>query len=297
MITKRRFVWTFALGFMIIAGPPAKAEGEPTIDMVCQWIANKLASVGLNECLNQELIESQSRSVEDIPILYKEYPPLPRREPLARVMLFGGIHGDEYASVSIIFKWMNILNEHHSGMFHWIIVPVLNPDGLLRDRSQRINANGVDLNRNFPMPDWEDEVIGYWMEHTNRHPQRFPGTGPLSEPETRWLVNEIEQFRPDVIVSVKAPLSSEDYDLQPGDPYKLGNLYFNLFGTYPGSLGNYAGVQNQIEVVTVELPYAETMPSASEINSMWIDLVRWLRRHSSSAPLTAEQTQDTDPLQ
>ena len=111
MITKRRFVWTFALGFMIIAGPPAKAENEPTIDMVCQWIANKLASVGLNECLNQELIESESRSVEDIPILYKEYPPLPRREPLARVMLFGGIHGDEYASVSIVFKWMNILNE------------------------------------------------------------------------------------------------------------------------------------------------------------------------------------------
>jgi murein tripeptide amidase MpaA len=31
-------------------------------------------------------------------------------------------------------------------------VPVLNPDGMLAAKPRRVNANGVDLNRNFPTP-------------------------------------------------------------------------------------------------------------------------------------------------
>ncbi|MCI0590105.1 MAG: DUF2817 domain-containing protein [Gammaproteobacteria bacterium] len=288
-------IWALALGVMAITGRAHAAENEPTIDMVCEWISDKLASVSLRECMNEGLVESNGRSVKDTPILYKEYPALPGREPLARVLLFGGIHGDEYASVSIVFKWMKILNRHHSGLFNWVMVPVLNPDGLLEERSRRMNANSVDLNRNFPMPDWEEQVIGYWVKQTKRHPKHFPGTGPMSEPETRWLVDEIKRFRPDVIVSVNAPVSNENYDLSSGDAYKLGRLYLNLLGTYPGSLGNYAGVQNQIEVVTVELPYAETMPSPAEISSMWVDLVRWLRRNSSPTPLKADHKEDREP--
>lgn len=73
------------------------------------------------------------------------------------MLLFGGIHGDEYSSVTIVFKWLSILDRYHSGLFHWRVVPLLNPDGLLRGRSQRMNHRGVDLNRNFPTPDWAVE--------------------------------------------------------------------------------------------------------------------------------------------
>ncbi len=261
----------------------------------CSRISNKLASVGNKECLKQELILSDGYSVQDAPILIKEYPPLNSRKPLGKVLLFGGIHGDEYSSVSVVFKWMSILNQHHSGLFHWQIVPLLNPDGLLRKKSQRVNENGVDLNRNFPTPNWEEESSHYWIEKTSRNPRRYPGTNALSEPETRWLVEKISSFKPDIIVTVHAPHGIVDYDGPKNGPYKLGRLYLNLLGTYPGSLGRYAGVLERIPVVTIELPYAGIMPKPKEISNIWLDLVSWLREHIPTDDMTLAQDQEIDP--
>ena len=251
----------------------------------CKRIGNKLGSIKFQECLDRELSVSGGFSVLGAPILYKEYPPLrKRREPLGRVLLIGGIHGDEYSSISIVFKWMNTLDRHHSGLFHWHIIPLLNPDGLLRDDSQRMNANNVDLNRNFPMKDWENITHNYWINTTNSNPRRYPGASALSEPESRWLVEEIDNFQPDIIVSVHAPHGVVDYDGPKDGPYKLGKLYLQLVGTYPGSLGNYAGVQRKIPVVTIELPYAGIMPTPAEISGIWTDLVRWLSENIHLSP-------------
>jgi len=255
--------------------PTAVAVETP--ERVCERIGGKLASVSVNECKHQQMVPSGGVSVNGSPILVKTYPPLDQRKPLGKVLLVGGIHGDEYSSVSVVFKWMNILNEHHSGMFHWRIAPLMNPDGLLRDESQRMNANGVDLNRNFPSPDWHARTEDYWVNRTGRNSRRYPGTAPLSEPEARWLAEEIERFEPDVIVSVHAPYGVVDYDGPRNGPYRLGRLYLELLGTYPGSLGRYVGVMLDKPLVTIELPYAGIMPSPQEINDMWIDLVRWLR--------------------
>jgi protein MpaA len=98
----------------------------------------------------------------------------------------------------------------------------------------------------------------------------------LSEPESRWLAEEIERFRPDAIVSVHAPHGVVDFDGPPKGPERLGHLHLNLLGTYPGSLGNYAGVQMNIPVVTIELPSAGIMPTWEQIRHIWTDLVRWL---------------------
>jgi len=179
----------------------------------------------------------------------------------------------------IVFKWMQILNKHHSGLFHWHVIPLLNPDGLLRKRSQRMNGNNVDLNRNFPMYDWQNTAIKHWIDVTSSNPRRYPGEKQLSEPETTWLVEHINRYDPDVIVSVHAPHGIVDYDGPHNGPYKLGRLYLNLLGTYPGSLGNYAGIQRKIPVVTIELPYAGIMPTNKEINGIWLDMVRWLKQN------------------
>ena len=249
---------------------------EETVRSECKRISNKLASVSINDCHGRHLSQAQAYSSKGSPLLYKEYPPLARRKPLGKILLVGGIHGDEYSSVSIVFKWLKTLDEYHSGLFHWRILPLMNPDGLLRKKSQRMNANGVDLNRNFPMQDWENATRDYWENVTKRNPRRYPGHAALSEPETQWLVNEIENFSPDVIVAVHAPHGIVDYDGPEDGPYKLGRLYLNLLGTYPGSLGNYAGVQTKIPVVTIELPYAGIMPKPSEVAHIWRDLVRRL---------------------
>ena len=260
----------------------------------CQRIGNKLGSVSVEECLIRGLIPTGAKSVNGAAVLYREYPPLKSRTPLGKVLLIGGIHGDEYSSVSVVFKWMHTLEKFHSGLFHWHFVPLLNPDGLLRKKSQRMNANNVDLNRNFPMKGWHEATQNYWVNNTNSNPRRYPGNDPLSEPETGWLAEEINGFQPDVIVSVHAPHGVVDYDGPKDGPYKLGRLYLQMIGTYPGSLGNYAGVQKNIPVVTIELPYAGIMPTPSEISNIWIDLVRWLSNNIQLKPMKIVQDQETE---
>ncbi len=269
-----------------VTATPLALEGS---DQICQRIGNKLGSVSVRECQRQEMVPSGGVSVNGSPILIKTYPPLEQREPLGKVLLVGGLHGDEYSSVSVVFKWMNILNQHHSGLFHWRIAPLVNPDGLLQDESRRMNANGVDLNRNFPAPDWQSKTEDYWVNETQRNPRRYPGTAPLSEPETRWLAEEIERFEPDVIVSVHAPYGVVDYDGPRNGPYHLGRLYLELLGTYPGSLGRYAGIHLNKPLVTIELPYAGIMPTPAEINDIWVDLVRWLRNNMPDEQKTADR--------
>ncbi len=271
----------------------AMAEMAPEVETACQRIGAKLGSVSYRDCAGLGLEATGSFSVKQSAILIKEYPPLPDRRPMGRVLLIGGIHGDEYSSVSIVFKWMKTLERYHSGLFHWRVAPLVNPDGLLRKQSTRVNANGVDLNRNFPMPNWNEETRHYWEVKTRRNPRRYPGTSPISEPETQWLVEEIRRFRPDVIVSVHAPHGIVDYDGPEEAPYKLGRLYLNLLGTYPGSLGRYAGVELQLPVVTIELPYAGIMPKPGEISHIWTDLVSWLKQNLKDELI--QTAQETDP--
>jgi len=90
----------------------------------------------------------------------------------------------------------------------------------------------------------------------------------------------VKEFKPDVIVAVHAPYGVLDFDGPPRPPKRLGQLYLNLLGAYPGSLGNYAGVEQNIPVITIELKHAGIMPSRNEISHIWVDMVRWLRKNT-----------------
>lgn len=264
---------------LLLAQPVTAEEAtkRKTVDQLCTEIGNKLGSVSTQDCYTQNLHNSGTYSVQGRPITLKEYPPLTSRAPLGKVLLMGGIHGDEFSAVSIMFRWMEKLDRYHSGLFHWQVVPLLNPDGLLQRKSQRQNFNGVDLNRNFPTPDWHKLAKKYWVKKTYKNPRRFPGFKPASEPETLWFMEQIRQFKPDAIIAVHAPHKLVDFDGPTKAPQQLGPLRLRQLGIYPGSLGNYGGVHLGIPVVTVELPSAGIMPTNTEISQMWIDLVRWLR--------------------
>ena len=264
--------------FLTTASQADIKSTNPT-SQACKRISSKLASVGYKECLSIELQLTEFSSTTGFPILLKEYPPLKGKTPKGRILLVGGTHGDELSSISIVFKWMKTLDRHHSGLFHWRVAPLMNPDGALRKKHNRLNANDVDLNRNFQVPESDSTAaLDYWKNKTFSNQRRYPGPYPLSEPETRWLFDEIEEFNPDVIIAVHAPYSLVDYDAPSRNnaPKRIGYLHKNLMGTYPGSLGNYAGIYRGIPVITLELPHAGIMPTKAEISRLWTDLVRWL---------------------
>jgi protein MpaA len=171
---------------------------------------------------------------------------------------------------------MSLLQEGGGNDFLWRFLPAVNPDGLLDGQAVRQNASGVDLNRNFPSQDWDTAAIEYWRNNTGENPRRYPGQEAASEPEVRWLIEQIEKFEPEVIVSVHAPYHLLDFDGPSQAPDKIGDLYLHQLGVYPGSLGNYAGLDLGIPVVTLELPSAGIMPSLDQIETMCVDILDWL---------------------
>ena len=254
-------------------------EERQRVKALCNEIGNKLGSVSVDDCLAQPLTFAGGYTVQSRPMVVRDFHTESRLDKETRILILGGIHGDEYSSISIMFKWMELLDASDNRDFRWRFVPTVNPDGLLDGQAVRQNANGVDLNRNFPSADWLDLAEDYWKDNTKSNPRRYPGSHPASEPEVQWVVDQIQSFKPDVIVSVHAPYHLLDYDGPPEPPEKIGELRLHLLGVYPGSLGNYAGINLGIPVVTMELPSAGIMPSDDQITSMWIDLLEWLYEH------------------
>lgn len=288
----RILVLVFATSTGAYAADAAQAE----VRQGCKAMAGVLGSVKMDDCMRAGLHASGGHTVQGRPILMRAYPPLSPRQPQARILLIGGIHGDEYSAFSVIFRWLRILQKSHSGLFEWRIVPGVNLDGLNAGPATRTNAHGIDLNRNFPTPNWQQNKQKYWVEFTGSDPRRYPGKQPLSEPETQWLHHEIQTFKPDAIVSVHAPLGVLDFDGPNTPPHNLGYLYLNRLGTYPGSLGNYAGVHEDIPVITMELPHAGIMPTEKQSSQIWSDLVFWLKRHIKSAGRSADYVVRNPPL-
>jgi murein peptide amidase A len=266
--------WTFASFFI---APHAYST------TACIEFSKKLPNVSPQLCLQAQLKDSGSRSVKGQTIFTQE---LPKPDAKIRVLVVGGIHGDELSSASLALHWIALAKDIPADA-HWRFIPLLNPDGLLSSPARRTNANGVDLNRNFPTPNWEREAKIYWEQKVKRDPRRWPGPKPLSEPESRYLHEEMERFKPNLIVSIHAPYGVLDFDGPTTPPAKLGRLYLDQVGIFPGSLGNYGGVHKGMPVVTIELPSAFRTPLNSEMRQMWLDLNRWMSERLLATPESA----------
>jgi hypothetical protein len=256
--------------------PPSTARAAaPDLGQWCRQLAAHVPSFPSSQCQSAGLSAGDGRSVRGVPLWVRDLP-VAGGAPRFKVLLLGGIHGDEFASVALVFDW--IARSRGPAAAHqvaWRVVPLVNPDGLMNAPATRVNARGVDLNRNFPTLDWAREAQPYWVSHTKKDPRRFPGPSAMSEPETQWIQRQIEQFRPDLIVSVHAPYGLLDFDGPPPAPPRLGDLRLDPVGVYPGSLGNYGGLVKQVPVMTLELRSAARVGEA-ERAAMWVDLQRWI---------------------
>lgn len=257
----------------------------------CDDFVRKLPNLGRSLCEAAQLQGTDARSVKGQTLWLRDVKPEAARQ---RVLVLGAIHGDELSSASVALHWIRLAGETTapgSQAIHWRFIPALNPDGLLASPPRRVNANGVDLNRNFPTPFWERDARVYWEKRTRKDPRRWPGSTPLSEPESRFLHQEMQRFKPHLIVSIHAPYGVLDFDGPSVPPSKLGRLYLDQVGIFPGSLGNYGGVHKGVPVVTIELPHAMRTPLDAEMRQMWLDLLRWMtERVPAGAPEASPRT-------
>ena len=254
-------------------------NNAPSMEDYCKEWSKKLRTVKYQGCLDLDLEATPYRSVQGRLLTQRHFKPAAKFKhiPEGRILFISGIHGDEYSAISMTYLWMqNMIKNQDQTRQHWLFFPLANPDGLFRSPATRINANNIDLNRNFPSPDWDELALDYWKKFYKKNKRRYPGQSANSEPETQWLVKTIQEFKPDAIISIHAPYGLLDYDgPDHAVPNKIGGLKHRELGTYPGSLGRYAGEYLNIPVLTLELRSAGSMPNQKEIFTMWQDVEKW----------------------
>lgn len=165
-----------------------------------------------------------------------------------RVLIFGGVHGDESEGIHLAEKCLEkIQTGDWKFQLDVAILPRFNPDGV--EENQRKNANGVDLNRNMPTKDWTSEVA---------KEKYFPGKEAGSEPETQLMVDIIEGFEPDLILSAHSWEPCINYN---GPSKEVAEIMSGKNGyrvtadigyPTPGSLGTWAGWERKIPTITFE---------------------------------------------
>lgn len=160
------------------------------------------------------------------------------------ILIIGTVHGDEPQGKYLID---NYLKTECSPKNRMLYIPCLNPDGLKLNTRQ--NANEIDINRNFPTKNWVREPFAS---------EYFGGEKAASEIETNFVMNIIDEFSPDVILTLHAPFKVVNYD---GPAKKISEdiskiIQYPVKGDIgyptPGSFGTYAGVERNIPTITLE---------------------------------------------
>lgn len=175
------------------------------------------------------------------------------------ILFVGGVHGDEPEGVWLAEAFLNwILTEYQRRSRQstslqwpeqkWVLIPCLNIEGF--QSRERTNSAGIDLNRNFPSPDWSPEI---------KAPRYAPGLKPGSEPEVQGLIRAIEAYKPKLIIHFHSWKPCVVYTGKPAEPVARalsvhsGYPFQEDIGyPTPGSLGQYGWLVHQTPVICIE---------------------------------------------
>ena len=143
-------------------------------------------------------------------------------QPAGCPLLIAGIHGEEGNAVGVLSRAVRTLDYSDIGAS---LVLCANPDG--NATGTRGNANGVDLNRNFPSLDWNPAtVLHRWEGDHDPRVELSPGSSAGSEPEVRALIELVARLQPSIIIDFHSPLG-EIIDISGSD---LGRELSKSFG-------------------------------------------------------------------
>lgn len=165
--------------------------------------------------------------------------------PAKTILIIGVFHGEEPQGEYVISRYLN--EDDFSDMKnHLLFIPCLNPWG--KERGIRVNQNGVDLNRNYPTRNWIK----------SQKDENYSGDYPASEETTQQMIELLEEVKPDIILTLHAPLKCVNYD---GPAKELAEKISEICGypviadlgyPTPGSFGTYCGVERNIPIITLE---------------------------------------------
>jgi murein peptide amidase A len=185
--------------------------------------------------------------------------------PTERLIVAGMHGGNEYNTVQLVEQLMEYLGKHPETVPENVTLYILhdlNPDGVARGLNSlgRANANGVDLNRNWPA-NWQKDWprAGCW---TNTYVTG--GKGPGSEPETKALMNFIQSHSLDAIINYHSAalgifpggLPPDDYSIRLAEAVAAVTTYhyppIDTGCDYTGAFTDWAN-DNNIAALDIEL--------------------------------------------
>jgi protein MpaA len=172
------------------------------------------------------------------------------------VLIIGGIHGDETGAevAKKLLGYLELIPDALPAGVRLRVVPSANPDG--EAVGTRGNANGVDINRNFPSHNWSSRL----NPSDPNSAGLTGGAAPGSEPETQALLGCLSG-NCDLVISLHSAGGIIDYDGAAAAPIAermsaasglpVGHLVYQNYVT--GSLGAYVPERYGVPVITVEL--------------------------------------------
>ena len=136
---------------------------------------------------------------------------------LPKIIIVCGIHGSEKSSVFSLYYWIKDICENWQNdslleylrfNFELVIMPIANPYGF--NHTGRVNSNGVDINRNFP--------VGHRPGDPSSN--TYGGPEPFSEAESRYIRDMILEHQDAVYFC--------DYHTNNGTGSEYGDLMWNF---------------------------------------------------------------------
>ena len=181
-----------------------------------------------------------------------------------KTIIIGGIHGVEPQSKEVCNLYIEeIKDKSFPENCYLLLIPCINPDGIaLKTRG---NANGVDLNRNFPSAGWTHVPLA----NNNAY---YPGVRPASESETKIIVDLLNKYNFKKIVAIHTnytiqfpnpPMINYDGEQSRELAEKLSQAtglmaHADVGYPTPGSLGVWVGKDLKKISVTVELDHTKS---------------------------------------